>query len=128
MRRPRTRGANIASPGLTTRKARRECPGHQSATTSEQLTIEEVSAHVDDRVRRDQESAAWNPLPVGVFGTILVDPPWRFSNRSGRVSPEHRRLWRYSTVATEDITSLPIGAVAAPNSHLYLWVPNALLA
>ena len=28
------------------------------------------------------------------FGTILADPPWRFSNRSGKMAPEHRRLHR----------------------------------
>ena len=28
----------------------------------------------------------------GPFGTVLVDPPWRFTNRTGKVAPEHRRL------------------------------------
>lgn len=39
------------------------------------------------------------PLPVtdGGFSTILADPPWRFTNRTGKVAPEHRRLDRYST-------------------------------
>jgi len=23
------------------------------------------------------------------FGTILIDPPWRFSNRTGKMAPEH---------------------------------------
>ena len=30
----------------------------------------------------------------GRFGTILADPPWRFSNRTGKMAPEHRRLSR----------------------------------
>jgi len=34
------------------------------------------------------------PLPPGPFGTVLADPPWRFSNRTGKVAPEHRRLAR----------------------------------
>src|SRR4051794_13558551 len=33
-----------------------------------------------------------DPLPVGPYGTILADPPWRFINRTGKVAPEHRRL------------------------------------
>jgi hypothetical protein len=39
------------------------------------------------------------------FHTVLADPPWRFTNRTGKVAPEHRRLTRYET----------------------MWVPNALL-
>jgi len=61
------------------------------------------------------------------FGTILADPPWRFSNRTGKMAPEHRRLARYSTMTNEDIMALPIGELALPKSHLYLWVPNALI-
>jgi N6-adenosine-specific RNA methylase IME4 len=61
------------------------------------------------------------------FGRILADPPWRFANRTGKMAPEHRRLSPYATMSFEDIASLPIGAVAADPSHLYLWVPNALL-
>ena len=61
------------------------------------------------------------------FGTVLADPPWRFMNRTGKMAPEHRRLSRYGTMTVDDIASLPVGEVAAERSHLYLWVPNALL-
>src|SRR2546425_2092624 len=61
------------------------------------------------------------------FGTILADPPWRFSNRTGKMAPEHRRLTRYSTMTQQDILELPVTQVAAEKSHLYLWVPNALI-
>ncbi len=61
------------------------------------------------------------------FGVILADPPWRFLNRTGKVAPEHRRLSRYSTMETDEIARLPVARVAAETSHLYLWVPNALL-
>lgn len=69
------------------------------------------------------------PLPEtpGGFKTILADPPWRFTNRTGKVAPEHRRLDRYSTMTLEAIKNIPVAEVAAPNSHLYLWVPNALM-
>lgn len=61
-------------------------------------------------------------------GTILIDPPWRFSNRTGKVGPEHKRLHRYQTLTFEQIENLPISHIALPKSHLYLWCPNALLA
>lgn len=69
------------------------------------------------------------PLPrvVGGFSTVLADPPWRFSNRTGKVAPEHRRLDRYSTMSLEAIKEIPVQEVTAKNAHLYLWVPNALL-
>jgi len=61
------------------------------------------------------------------FSTILADPPWQFTNRTGKVAPEHRRLSRYGTMTLDDIKALPVVEAAAPTSHLYLWVPNALL-
>lgn len=66
-------------------------------------------------------------FPTGPFGTLLVDPPWRFSNRTGKVAPEHKRLHRYETLEAEAIAALPVGEIAAEKSHLYLWVPNALI-
>ncbi len=61
------------------------------------------------------------------FGTILADPPWQFANRTGKVAPEHRRLARYGTMSLSEIMALPVKEIAASTSHLYLWVPNALL-
>lgn len=67
------------------------------------------------------------PKDLGEFGTILADPPWKFDNRTGKVAPEHKRLFRYETMTNEEIIKLPVKAVAAERSHLYLWVPNALV-
>jgi N6-adenosine-specific RNA methylase IME4 len=64
----------------------------------------------------------------GVFSTILADPPWRFQNRTGKMAPEHGRLKRYQTMTVEEVCDLPVISHAADQSHLYLWVPNALLA
>ncbi len=61
------------------------------------------------------------------FGAILADPPWQFKNKTGKVAPEHLRLNRYTTLSLEEICALPVPQIAAPTSHLYLWVPNALL-
>ncbi len=64
----------------------------------------------------------------GVFQTLLADPPWRFQNRTGKMAPEHKRLLRYPTLEFEEIYELPVAQLAAAASHLYLWVPNALLS
>jgi N6-adenosine-specific RNA methylase IME4 len=75
------------------------------------------------------DKAVVNPLAglSGKYGTILVDPPWRFTNRTGKMAPEHKRLMRYETMKTSDIAALPVESFAAPQSHLYLWTPNALI-
>lgn len=62
------------------------------------------------------------------YSTILADPPWQFTNRTGKVAPEHKRLMRYSTMNLQDILSLPVDKIASERAHLYLWTPNALLA
>lgn len=61
------------------------------------------------------------------YQTVLADPPWRFTNRTGKVAPEHRRLSRYETMSTDEICELPVKALVTQPAHLYLWVPNALL-
>jgi len=61
------------------------------------------------------------------YGAILVDPPWRFQNATGKMAPEHKRLNRYATMTLPEIEALPVATCAAETSHLYLWVPNALL-
>ena len=61
------------------------------------------------------------------FKTIYADPPWQFQNRTGKVAPEHKRLARYETMSLSDIKDLPVMELAEEKSHLYLWVPNALL-
>jgi N6-adenosine-specific RNA methylase IME4 len=61
------------------------------------------------------------------FKTVLADPPWQFTNRTGKMAPEHRRLARYSTMSLDDIRSLPVSSIVDDTAHLYLWVPNALL-
>ena len=61
------------------------------------------------------------------YGTVLADPPWQFTNRSGKVAPEHKRLQRYPTLSLDEIKQIPVNSAVNPESHLYLWVPNALL-
>ncbi|MFB9376951.1 MT-A70 family methyltransferase [Kineococcus gynurae] len=95
----------------------------------------DLTATVKTRKRRAEPLRAdvnqWEGLPltsVGTgFQTILADPPWRFSNRTGKVAPEHRRLDRYDTMTLDDICNLPVADVAADNAHLYLWCPSSLL-
>lgn len=53
------------------------------------------------------------------FATILADPPWR--THSGR------KPMAYAMMSVDAIASLPVGDIAAPDAHLYLWTINAHL-
>ncbi len=61
------------------------------------------------------------------FKTVLADPPWQFTNKTGKIAPEHKRLMRYSTMDLQAIKSLPVSDVCEKTAHLYMWTPNALL-
>jgi hypothetical protein len=59
----------------------------------------------------------------GSFGTILIDPPWRFTNRTGKVAPEHKRLRRYKTMTFKAIAAIPVGEFAKEKSPFTFGVP-----
>ncbi len=89
-----------------------------------------MSTQTPDEVSVNREERAQACMFRGIsgrFGAILIDPPWRFANRTGKVGPEHKRLHRYQTLSFEEIAALPVEKFALPKSHLYLWCPNALL-
>jgi N6-adenosine-specific RNA methylase IME4 len=89
-----------------------------------------VKSELPNRAVDMKREAAESLLSVAgdqKFGTILADPPWQFTNRTGKVAPEHRRLSRYGTMTLDEICALPISRISQDPAHLYLWVPNALL-
>src|SRR5262245_44411820 len=51
------------------------------------------------------------------FATILADPPWQFTNKTGKVAPEHKRLSRYGTMKLDEIMALPVDQIAATPAH-----------
>lgn len=59
-----------------------------------------------------------------LYGTILADPPWleRGGGKIKRGADRH-----YALMHTRDICKLPVGDLAAADSHLYLWVTNNFL-
>lgn len=63
------------------------------------------------------------PLPTGPFRVLVVDPPWKYDNRS--VDPTHRGSNPYPSMTVEQIKSLPVGPLAETDAVLWLWVTNA---
>jgi len=38
------------------------------------------------------------------FATVMADPPWRFTNKTGKIAPEHKRLARYTVGREQRLT------------------------
>lgn len=60
------------------------------------------------------------------YATIVADPPWPSMHQRStyhRGKPERH----YGTMTVEDIASLPVGALAATDAHLWIWGVNRLL-
>jgi N6-adenosine-specific RNA methylase IME4 len=104
------------------------CVKHASTSSVEVATH---AALLDGRYDKMEQMSASADLLRFVkgrrFATILADPPWQFTNKTGKVAPEHKRLNRYGTMKLIEIMALPVAQLAAPTSHLYLWCPNAML-
>lgn len=70
-------------------------------------------------------------LIAGHYGAIVADPPWLFKSRtalqmanwnSRRDAEKH-----YNVMSVDDIAALPVGEIAAKDSHLFLWVTGPCL-
>lgn len=57
------------------------------------------------------------------YGTIYADPPWSYDNQGTRAATGNH----YGTMTVDEIAALPVGDLAAPQSHLWLWTTNAFL-
>lgn len=57
------------------------------------------------------------------YRTIVVDPPWPYRQPGGEASAERR----YTLMTMADIAALPVGHIAAPDAHIYVWTTNAFL-
>jgi N6-adenosine-specific RNA methylase IME4 len=51
------------------------------------------------------------------FGSVLVDPPWRYQDTNTTGAAEHH----YQTMSIDEIAALPVSKLVLPNAHLHLW-------
>lgn len=88
---------------------------------------------------REGASPLFAPLPEGPFRTIVADPPWDYSRKlsgggTSGYSPVHHSRGgsrgaanHYKTLGLNDLMQLPVGDIAADESHLYLWTTGTFL-
>lgn len=74
--------------------------------------IENNAHSADDRIMR--------------YRTILADPPWKVASQKGRHNNRSAES-HYPLMPLKRIKAMPVQDLAEENSHLYLWIPNALL-
>lgn len=67
-------------------------------------------------------------LPQGHFGVIAADPPWFFRTRTEFISRrDPRHHYEGGVMSAAEIAQMPIGDLAAPDAHLFLWVTGPIL-
>lgn len=77
-----------------------------------------------ERAERD-ERLAQPVTPVGMFGVIYADPPWRYDYSA----TENRDIEnQYPTMDLAEICALPVPEFAAPDCVLFLWATSPKLA
>jgi N6-adenosine-specific RNA methylase IME4 len=102
-------------------------PEHEQRKTAEKITSGE--ARTVKEARRvevaNQISKEPAPPPVGPFRVIVIDPPWKYENRSGDAT--HRGVCPYPDMTLDEINALPVPALAHDDCILWLWTTNAFL-
>jgi N6-adenosine-specific RNA methylase IME4 len=67
----------------------------------------------------------------GKYRTIVADPPWDHSDGTGTAFIDGAWVQRggvpYDCMDLDAIRRLPVGSMAATDSHLYLWTTNRFL-
>lgn len=77
--------------------------------------------------RLDQVSRIQVPYPLGVgYPTLVIDPPWPITKikRDCRPNQVH---FDYPTMTVAEIGALPVGQIAGPDAHLFLWTTQKFL-
>jgi N6-adenosine-specific RNA methylase IME4 len=63
------------------------------------------------------------------YRTIVADPPWQIGDFPANLHAQGAGLkpCPYPTMEVDAIADLPVGDLAAPHAHLYLWTTNQFL-
>jgi len=76
----------------------------------------------------ERQKLAENPpeLPVGIYRTVVIDPPWPMAKIPREVRP-NQVGFDYPTMSLEEIGALDIGARLADDSFCFLWTTQKFL-
>lgn len=65
------------------------------------------------------------PPPSGPYGVIVIDPPWKYTNRVEDTT--HRARLSYPEMSQEQIGAIDVPAFTEPDAILWLWATNAFM-
>lgn len=68
----------------------------------------------------------FDPLQPLSYGCIMADPAWSFKNFSAKGKRKSADA-HYECMSLDDIKTLPVGHLAAPDCWLWLWATNPML-
>ncbi len=97
----------------------------RTAQETERVTVNLLRAG-----EKAQEAAAvYIPeVPDGKFSTIVIDPPWSYSNKSGRHGDSANADYiQNRTMTLDEVALFNIERWVAEECHLYMWVTDAYL-
>jgi len=87
-----------------------------------QRETERITTNLLREGERDQ-TAFYTAAPSGAYSTIVVDPPWSYSNKAGRHAPDYNKENRVMTL--EEVAKFDLERWVGEQCHLYLWVTDA---
>lgn len=119
------------------KKLHNEAPDLFQKVRSGDIGITEAKRELKERerevIREHNRALVADTPPADVirietteFQTIVLDPPWDWGDE-GDVDQFGRGRPTYATMPVDEVASLPILDLAAPNAHLYLWITNRSL-
>ncbi len=86
----------------------------------------EVSYTEPDFFRPRLANWPFKGLQPGKYNLVMADPPWQFELYSGE-GEEKSAQAKYECMKLEDIVSLPVADLAAPDCLLWLWATAPML-
>ena len=69
----------------------------------------------------------FDDLPRGHFGAILADPPWKFRHAIQSAVTAAPLTRHYTVMTFDEIETLPVRELAAPDAWLFLWATGPCL-
>lgn len=87
----------------------------------------EAIAQKRDELERARDGWPFGDLVPGKYGVVYADPPWRFETWNQDNTYPGTRAPTYPTMKLREMTALPVSAIAADDSVLFMWVSWPLL-
>lgn len=101
----------------------------EAKETAEEITTANMITFARGIEKREEHATKIaQPLPIGTYRCIVIDPPWPMERIEREVRPNQPDVLDYPTMSLDEIGTLPIGRMAAEDgAHIYLWTTQKFL-